>query len=83
MSSAWTGPRLKSQQAPHQKTASFFPVVHEELAKSWRVPYSARLHLFSSCALSIIVGAEEKGYERLPPLEEAVAAHLCPLSTIV
>ncbi|ROL42299.1 hypothetical protein DPX16_8178 [Anabarilius grahami] len=32
------------RQAPQQRSAPFFPEVHEELAKSWRAPYSARLH---------------------------------------
>ncbi|KAL0173816.1 hypothetical protein M9458_029784, partial [Cirrhinus mrigala] len=54
------------------------PEVHEELTKSWRTPYSARLRTSSSSALTSVDGAEDKGYERLPPLDESVAAHLCP-----
>lgn len=41
---------------------------------SCRVSYSA----CASATLSSVDGAAEKGYEKLPPLEEAVAAHLCP-----
>ncbi|ROJ25262.1 hypothetical protein DPX16_20075 [Anabarilius grahami] len=66
------------RQAPRQRSAPFFPEVHEELAKSWRAPYSARLHTSHRSALTSVDGSEEKGYEHLPPLDEAVAAHLCP-----
>ncbi len=31
-------------------------------------------------ALTTVDGADEKGYSKLPPLEEAVAAHLFPPS---
>ncbi len=33
-------------------------------------------------ALTTVDIAGEKGYSKLPPLEEAVAAHLCPLSAL-
>ena len=66
------------QQAPRHKPAPFFPEVHEELTKAWRAPYSARVGSSVSATLSSVDGAAEKGYESLPPLEEAVAAHLCP-----
>lgn len=49
--------------------------------KSWCAPYSA-CNRPTSAALSTIDGAEEKGYEKLRPLEEAVAVHLCPPSAI-
>lgn len=58
-------------KAPRQRTAPFFPEVHEELAKSWRAPYSTRLCLSSSSLLSIIDGAEEKGYETAPAKDNA------------
>ncbi len=32
--------------------------------------------------VSHVDGAEEKGYEHLPPLDESVAAHLCPSTAI-
>ncbi len=32
----------------------------------------------ASAALTSVDGTEEKRYERLPPLDESVAAHLCP-----
>ncbi|ROL41974.1 hypothetical protein DPX16_19823 [Anabarilius grahami] len=70
------------RQAPRQHSAPFFPEVHEELAKSWRAPYSARLHTSHRSALTSVDGWEEKGYEHLPPLDEAVAAHLCPPAAV-
>ncbi|ROI69418.1 hypothetical protein DPX16_14358 [Anabarilius grahami] len=73
---------LGRRQAPRQRSAPFFPEVHEELAKSWRAPYSARLHTSHRSALTSVDGSEEKGYEHLPPLDEAVAAHLCPPAAV-
>ncbi|MGL5598554.1 MAG: hypothetical protein ACRDDA_10720, partial [Aeromonas sp.] len=70
------------RQAPLQRSAPFFPGVHDPIAKSWRTPYSARLRPSSSSALSSVDGAEERGYDKLPPLDESVAAHLCPPSAI-
>ncbi|XP_059360387.1 taste receptor type 1 member 1-like [Carassius carassius] len=69
------------RQAPRQRSAPFFPEVHDELTKSWRAPYSAHLRT-SSAALSSVDGSQEKGYEQLPPLDEAVASHLCPPAAV-
>ncbi|XP_016300359.1 metal transporter CNNM2-like [Sinocyclocheilus anshuiensis] len=55
----------------------FFLEVHDELTRSWRAPYSARLRTSASTTLTSVDGAEDKGYEKLPPLDESVAAHLC------
>ncbi len=74
----WT----KRRQAPRLRASPFFPEVHDELTKSWRAPYSARLRTSSSVALSSVDAAEEKGYEKLLPLYESVAAHLCPPTAI-
>ncbi len=70
------------RQAPQQWPSPFFPEVHDELTRSWRSPYSARLRTSASSALTMIDGAEEKGYERMPQLDESVAAHLCPPTAI-
>ncbi len=70
------------RQAPQQRPSPFFPEVHDELTRSWRSPYSARLRISGSSALTTIDGAEEKGYERMPQLDESVAAHLCPPTAI-
>ncbi|KAL0192323.1 hypothetical protein M9458_010619, partial [Cirrhinus mrigala] len=69
-------------QAPRQWASPFFLEVHEELTKSWRAPCSARLCTSSSSALTSVDDAEDKGYEKLPPLDESVAAHLCPFTPV-
>ncbi|ROL45289.1 hypothetical protein DPX16_17900 [Anabarilius grahami] len=70
------------RQPPRQHATLFFPEVHDELTKSWRDPYSARLCTTTSTALNSMDGSEEKGYKRMPPLDEAVAAHLCPPAAV-
>ncbi len=70
------------RQAPRQRSSPFFPEVHDELTRSWCSPYSAHLCTSASSALTIVDGAEEKGYEKMPPLDESVAMHLCPPSAI-
>ncbi len=66
------------RQAARQRASPFFPVVHDEITKSWHAPYSYCLCASSSSTLTSVDGAEEKGYDCLPPLDESVAAHLCP-----
>ncbi len=61
-----------------QRPAPFFPELHEELTRSWRSPHSARAHAQGTQLLTTVEGAEKKGYARPPPVEDAVAAHLCP-----
>ncbi len=66
-------------QAPRQRLSPFFPEVHDELTISWHAPHSSCIHPSASAALT---SAEEKEYERLPPVNESVAAHLCPPTAI-
>ncbi len=44
--------------------------------------YLAHLCTSASSTLASVDGTEEKGYERLPPLDESVAMHLCPPTAI-
>ncbi|KAL0161454.1 hypothetical protein M9458_045179, partial [Cirrhinus mrigala] len=37
---------------------------------------------FTAAFFTTVDGAEERSYSKLPPLEEAVAAHLCPPSPL-
>ncbi len=69
-------------QALSKRSSPFFPEVHDKLLKSWRAPYSSRFHPSASAALTSVDGTEEKGNEHLPPLDESVAAHLCPPTAI-
>ncbi len=70
------------RQAPRQQASPLFLKVHDEIAKSWRAPYTSRLRAYSSSALTLVDGTKDKGYNRLPPLDESVAAHLCPPTDI-
>ncbi|CAM4579309.1 unnamed protein product [Leuciscus chuanchicus] len=66
--------------SPASKPAPFLPELHEEVAKSWNAPYSARVRQAVSLAFSAVDNAKNRGYLSLPPVEEAIAAHLCPPS---
>ncbi|XDV29503.1 hypothetical protein PO909_032622 [Leuciscus waleckii] len=66
--------------SPASRPAPFLPELHEEVAKSWNAPYSARVRPAVSLAFSAVDDAKNKGYLSLPPVEEAIAAHLCPPS---
>ncbi len=65
-------------QAPRQRSYPFLPKVNDELMILWHAPHSSRICPSASAALTSVDGTEEKGYKRLPPLDESVAAHLCP-----
>ncbi len=65
-------------QALCQRSSPFFPEVHNELTKSWRAPYLSHIRPSTSAALNSVDGAEEKGHKHLLPLDESIAAHLCP-----
>ncbi|CAM4578681.1 unnamed protein product [Leuciscus chuanchicus] len=70
------GDRISTPLRP----APFLPELHEELAKSWSAPFSARMRSSASAAFSVVDGAKGRGYLSLPLVEDAVAAHLCPPS---
>ncbi|XP_056089774.1 basement membrane-specific heparan sulfate proteoglycan core protein-like [Rhinichthys klamathensis goyatoka] len=72
---------LRKNEAPSQsRSAPFLPELHEEVAKSWNAPFSARLRTSSSAAFSSVDGAKDRGYLSIPPVGTAVASHLCPPS---
>ncbi|XDV36517.1 hypothetical protein PO909_006278 [Leuciscus waleckii] len=66
--------------SPASRPAHFLPELHEEVAKSWNAPFSARMRSSVSLAFSAVDDAKNRGYHSLPPVEEAIAAHLCPPS---
>ncbi|XDV14306.1 hypothetical protein PO909_014578 [Leuciscus waleckii] len=68
------------RSSPVLKPAPFLPELHDMLSRSWGAPYSARLWFSVSSALSAVDDAKERGYLSIPPVEEAVAIHLCPPS---
>ncbi|CAM4454333.1 unnamed protein product [Leuciscus chuanchicus] len=66
--------------SPASRPAPFLPELHEEVAKSWNAPFSARMRSSVSLAFSAVDDAKNRGYHSLPPVEEAIAAHLYPPS---
>ncbi len=89
MSSGWNGLRLRSHLAAGwtsvfsrgaikpptnalSPSSPFFPFA----------PHSSRIRPSASAALTSVDGAEKKGYERMPPLDKSVAAHLYPPTAI-
>ncbi len=67
-----------TRKADLRASVPFFPDVHEQLVKTWPAPQSARVHSNTQAMFSHVDGAEAHGYVRSPPVEETVAAHLCP-----
>ncbi|KAL1278055.1 hypothetical protein QQF64_024728 [Cirrhinus molitorella] len=67
-----------TRKADSRASVPFFPDVHEQLVKTWSAPQSARVHSATQAIFSHVEGAEAHGYVRSPPVEETVAAHLCP-----
>ncbi len=67
-----------THKADSRASVPFFPDVHEQLVKTWSAPQSARIHSNTQAMFSHVDGAEAHGYVRSPPVEETVAAHLCP-----
>ncbi len=67
-----------TRKADSRTSVPFFPDVHEQLVKTWSAPQSARVHSNTQAMFSHVDGAEAHGYVRSPPVEETVAAHLCP-----
>lgn len=77
---SWFLQSSRRQAAPRRRTP-FFPDVHEHVVKSWAAPQSARTHSATQAMFAHVDGAEAHGYVRMPPVEETVAAHLCPSSS--
>ncbi len=67
-----------TRKADSRASVPFFPDVHEQLVKTWSAPQSARVHSNTQAMFSHVDGAEAHGYVRSSPVEETVAAHLCP-----
>ncbi|KAI2652411.1 Proline--tRNA ligase [Labeo rohita] len=63
---------------PRSTPVLFLPEVHEELTKSWRAPFSARMQYTNSSSLTTLDGAPARGYMEVSQVERAIAVHLCP-----
>lgn len=64
-----------------RKSAPFLPDLQDEVTKAWATPQGVRARAGGSELFSKVDGAETYGYLHIPPVEEAVAAHLCPSSS--
>ncbi len=69
-------------KGPRQRSSPFFPEVHTSSRYYGTPPHSSRICPSASVILTSVDGAEEKGYEHLPPLKESVATHQCPPTAI-
>ncbi len=61
-------------QSPPPTLVPLLPRSSCQLSILWHAPHSSRIRPSASIAFTSIDGAEEKGYEHLPPLDEYVAA---------
>ncbi len=64
-----------------RRPGPFFPEMHDEIKKSWNMPLTSRVHNPGSSPPVFCGRSWQLGYAKLPPVEEAVAAHLCPSAT--
>lgn len=69
---------LRASQPPPCRGLPFFPDLHEEIARSWKRPFSARLYIPSSDYYGNVVGIAERGYRAMPRVEQTLASYLSP-----
>ncbi|XP_073720453.1 uncharacterized protein [Misgurnus anguillicaudatus] len=69
---------LKQKSQPSRRNMPFFPDLHSELSRSWKAPYSARVHTPHATMYSNIVGMGEHGYLTMPRVEQTLASYLSP-----
>ncbi|KAL0151772.1 hypothetical protein M9458_052923 [Cirrhinus mrigala] len=72
---------LRSQAPPSRRSLPFFPDLHTEVCRSWKNPFSARLYIPASDYYGNVAGLMEKGYKRMPPVEQTLASHLSSVET--
>lgn len=56
----------------------FFPDLHTGVSRSWDKPYSALLFSPNVSHYSNIVGLNERGYGKIPQVEDTLAGYLSP-----
>ncbi len=67
---------LSGHNPPAQVSLPFLPDLHTEVEKKWKKPFSSRIHRFQHTNYANIKGMLERGYERMPPIEETLASYL-------
>ncbi|MGL5643640.1 MAG: hypothetical protein ACRCW3_02595, partial [Metamycoplasmataceae bacterium] len=68
-----------SSRQPRRKLP-FFSDLHNEIAKSWKQPFSSRLTNAAAADFTNLVGSVEHGYAAIPAVEDTLASHLAPTS---
>lgn len=71
---------LTRKHVEEEAKVPFFPEVHQELRRSWKAPYTARVPVQGIAAYTNVAGIASLGYTTMPPLEDSMASHLCPLA---
>ena len=74
--------RFLTSRAPAQprRPLPFFPDLHQEVSRSWKQPYSARITNAAAADFATISDMANRGYAAMPPVEETLAEHLAPNS---
>ena len=67
---------LSDHSPPAQVSLPFLPDLHTEIEKEWKRPFSSRIHRFQHTSYANIEGMRERGYEKMPPVEEKLASYL-------
>ncbi|KAL0148085.1 hypothetical protein M9458_056625, partial [Cirrhinus mrigala] len=60
------------------RSLPFFPDLHTEVARLWKVPFSDRLFIPVSYNYGNVAGMEEHGYRAMPRVEQTLASYLSP-----
>ena len=69
---------LRASQPPPSRGLPFFPDLHDEISRSWKRPFSARLYIPSSDYYGNVVGMGERGYRAMPRVEQTLVSYLSP-----
>ncbi len=69
----------RAPSQPH-KLLPFFPDIHQEVSRSWKQPFSARITNAAAVDFATITDMAGRGYAPMPPVEDTLAEHLAPNS---
>lgn len=61
----------------HSVPVPFFLEVYQELTKSWKAAFTARICFAGSSALTTLNGRVARGYSEVPQVEHVSTVHLC------
>ncbi|KAL0196782.1 hypothetical protein M9458_005322, partial [Cirrhinus mrigala] len=61
---------------PAQGNLPFLPDLHLEIERSWKNPFSSRIHRFQHTSYANVEGMRENGYKKMPPTGETLTSYL-------